>query len=483
MVGKLDKEIIEKFKEFQKSEVGKQYKDLEIETIKFKDNTFGNIISEFIKGSTPKYSTEKTDTIVIKSGQARGNYNKFNFNKIAYLDIGKVKNPKYLKQGDILINTTGVGTAGRVTLFDLDDKYVSDSHITALRYDLKKFNKFYLLYFFINYGFKKLESMAEGTGGQVELSINLVKNITIPIPEDLDERFYTSLKIQEMIVEFLEYSFNEIKVIRGRIDKRYKIFKRLEKALIPSTFIKDYVKVAFARYAKEKNIGFNIIDVEFEIKRIYSDKKNDNDVICQKRMGFTPKTSSNGDINWFSVRDLGEVDGLYINNPNSRKKTTMSLIKQSVDKNNTGKSEKLISIKKNDILISFKLTVGVVKIYNDDEPLYCNEAIDILTVDAKVTDSRYVAYNCILEYPRYGTKTNNGITLNDDDKKNIKIFIPKDLENYNSLEIQKIIADFIEYTENRLQKEFDRMDMGYHNLERLHKTYLARTFSLIDWGE
>jgi len=199
-------------------------------------------------------------------------------------------------------------------------------------------------------------------------------------------------------------------------------------------------------------------------------------------MGFTPKTSSMGNINWFSVKDLGEIKGLYINNPNSRKKTTMELIKQSIDKRNTGKSEKLISIKKNDILISFKLTVGVVKIYNSDEPLYCNEAIDILTVDEKVTDSRYIAYNCILEYPNYGTKTNNGVTLNDDDKKNIKIFIPKDLENYSSLEIQKIIADFIEYTENRLQKEFDRMDKGYDNLRLLHKTYLARTFSLINWG-
>jgi hypothetical protein len=198
-------------------------------------------------------------------------------------------------------------------------------------------------------------------------------------------------------------------------------------------------------------------------------------------MGFTPKTSNYGDINWFSVKDLGEVDGLYINQPNSHKKTTMELIKQSVDKNNTGKSEKLIPIKKNDILVSFKLTVGVVKIYNSTEPLYCNEAIDILTVNEEVTDSRYVAYNCILEYPNYGTKTNNGVTLNDDDKKNIKIYIPKDLKNYTSLEIQKIIADFIEYTENRLQKEFDKMDEGYEALELLHKTYLARTFSLIEW--
>ena len=50
------------------------------------------------------------------------------------------------------------------------------------------------------------------------------------------------------------------------------------------------------------------------------------------------------------------------------------------------------------------------------------------------------------------------------------------------MEIQKIIADFIEYTEDRLQKEFDRMDTAYHNLERLYNTYLGRIFRLIDWG-
>jgi len=468
MVGKLDKEIIEKFKEFQEK-TGK-HSELYIEDVKFENISLSNEeYFTFVKGKN-KYiqryiKVNKGDYPILGSSLK---------NSCISAYIKPIDESDIVNQKSVTFNKDNA--KGSVPFFR-DYPYLMDRHHIAIIPDSKLVDAKYLEKSLIRF----FEQSKFGWGDNVA-DVSAVEKYFIPIPKDLDERFNTSFKIQEAIVDFLEYSFNEIEVIRERIDKRYAIFERLEKALIPSTFIKDYVKVAFARYAKEKSIGFNIADVEFEIKRIYSDKKNDNDVICQKRMGFTPKTSSNGDINWFSVRDLGEVGGLYINNPNSRKKTTISLIKQSVDKNNTGKSEKLISIKKNDILISFKLTVGVVKIYNDNEPLYCNEAIDILTVDAKVTDSRYVAYNCILEYPNYGTKTNNGITLNDDDKKNIKIFIPKDLENYNSLEIQKIIADFIEYTENRLQKEFDRMDMGYHNLKRLHKTYLGRTFSLIDWG-
>jgi hypothetical protein len=280
-------------------------------------------------------------------------------------------------------------------------------------------------------------------------------------------------------VEFLEDGFARIERIRANIDKRYNLVERLEKSLIPSAFMRDYIKVSFGKYAKEHGIGFGIMDVEFEIKRLHSN--NEDELICKKKMGFTPQTIAEGTINWFSVKDLGQAKELYIDKPNTLKKTTMNLIKQQVDKNNTGKSEKLISIKKGDILISFKLTVGVVKIYNSDELAYCNEAIDILTLNNGY-DNRYIAYNCMLEYPKYGTKTNNGVTLNDEDKKQIKMYIPKPLNNYTSLEIQKIIADFIEIKQKKIQRHYDKLEVGYDALRRLHKTYLARTFTLIDWG-
>ncbi len=464
MVGKLDKEIIEKFKEFQKAT--KKYIDLDIEKIKFENEKLETIIDIFDNQRIALSSNERN--------KRKGKYPYYGASGIIdYID-------DYIYDGRYLIvSEDGENLRARKTpiAFFASGKFWVNNHAHILKGKENILFDEYLKYFIDS---NKLYDYISFSS-QPKLSQTNLKKILLPIPKDLNKS-YSSYQIQEAIVEFLEYSFKEIDTIRERIDKRYVIFERLKKALIPSTFIKDYVKIAFGRYAKEKGIDFNITDVEFEIKRIHSDKKYDKDVICKKRMGFTPKTSTLGDINWFSVKDLGEVQGLYINNPNSYKKTTMELIKQSVDKKNTGKSEKLIPIKKNDILISFKLTVGVVKIYNSTEPLYCNEAIDILTVDETIADPRYIAYNCILEYPNYGTKTNNGITLNDDDKKNIKIFIPKDLKNYKSLEIQKIIADFIEYTENRLQKEFDRMDRGYSNLKRLHKTYLARTFSLIDWG-
>ena len=470
MVGKLDKEIIKKFIEFQEK-TGK-HSELYIEDVEFEEKALKYIadfpamtrISGGIDKSISEFnllsSTEKNNYKPLISGTVENNQ----ISGYVYID----RLSKNSLSNENVISWTRINSE----VFFIQENPVctnDDSFVMEVKKDyviryVQLASMVMMRYKQFNWGNK---------AGKTK-----VKEVEIPIPKDLDERFYTSLKIQEAIVDFLEYSFNEIEVIRERIDKRYAIFERLEKALIPSTFIKDYVKVAFARYAKEKSIGFNITDVEFEIKRIYSDKKNDSDVICKKRMGFTPKTSKIDDINWFRVEDLNDINGLYIEEPNTVKKTTMDKV---IAKN--GKtSSKNISIQKGDILVSFLATPGIVKIYNSDKISYCNQALDILTPNEGI-DNRYLAYNCMLEYPKYGKKQTMGINLDNPEKMKIKILIPKDLKNYNSLKIQKIIADFIEYTENRLQKEFDRMDMGYHNLKRLHKTYLGRTFSLIDWGE
>jgi hypothetical protein len=467
MVGKLDKEIIEKFEEFQEK-TGK-HSELYIEDVEFENISLSNEkYFTFIKGKN-KYiqryiKVNKGDYPILGSSLK---------NSCISAYIKPIDESDIVNQESVTFNKDNA--KGSVPFFR-DYPYLMDRHHIAIIPNDDLVNAKYLEKSLIRF----FEQSKFGWGDNVA-DVSAVKKHLVPIPQDLN-KFYSSYQIQEAIVEFLEYSFNEIETIKERIDKRYKIFERLKKALIPSTFIKDYVKVAFGRYAKEKGIGFNITDVEFEIKRIHAGKDNVDDLICEKRMGFTPKNNSHGDINWFSVRDLGRNKELYINNPNTSKKTTMNLIKQQVDKKNTGKSEKLIPIKKDDILISFKLTVGVVKIYNSEKPAYCNEAIDILTVNDNIY-SKYVAYNCMLEYPKYGTKTNNGVTLNDDDKKKIKIFIPKPLENYTSYKIQKIIADFIEDIENELQVEFDKMDKAYRALKRLHTAYLARTFTLIDWGE
>jgi len=491
MIGVLNKEIIEKFKEFQK--ITEKYKDLNIENVEFeikrihsdkKDDP--DVICKKRMGFTPKTTLEgDINWFSVKDLNSIGGLvieypntaKKTTMNLIKESvdkqNTGKSEKLLPIKKGDILVSFKL--SVGIVKIYNSNLPAYCNEAIDILTPNENIYNK-YLAYNCLieypKYGVK--------TNNGFTLNDEKKKEIKIYIPKDLNKK-YTSYKIQEVIVEFLEDTFNKIDNIKNNINKRYSIYKRLQKALIPSTFNKKHAKITFEKYAKEHNIDFDITDIEFDIKKIISDKKDDPDVICKKRMGFTPKTAPDGDINWFRVEDLNEIKGVYINNPNTIKKTTMDLIRKKVDPKGTGKSEKLLPIKKGDILVSFLATPGVAKIYNSEIKAYCNQAIDILSVNPEIAYNKYIAYNCSYEYPKYAQEQMMGFNLNDDDKKKIKIYIPKPLKSYSSLDIQKIIADFIEFHENRFQKEFENMDRAHELCEKLRKLYLSKTFSLLRW--
>ena len=159
---------------------------------KFEMKALATIATFIQRGKNPVYGEEGIQ--VIKSGQARGGI-EFDFSKVYFATNYDSEDKRILKKGDILINSTGVGTAGRVTLFDLNGKYAVDNHITILRTKngVDNLYVFYTLAYGI--GFKNIEAMAAGTSGQIELSVSTIQNIKIPLPP---------IDIQKKIVEECE---------------------------------------------------------------------------------------------------------------------------------------------------------------------------------------------------------------------------------------------------------------------------------------
>lgn len=159
---------------------------------KFEMKALATIATFIQRGKNPVYGEEGIQ--VIKSGQARGGI-EFDFSKVYFATNYDSEDKRILKKGDILINSTGVGTAGRVTLFDLNGKYTVDNHITILRTKngVDNLYVFYTLAYGI--GFKNIEAMAAGTSGQIELSVSTIQNIKIPLPP---------IDIQKKIVEECE---------------------------------------------------------------------------------------------------------------------------------------------------------------------------------------------------------------------------------------------------------------------------------------
>lgn len=93
-----------------------------------------------------------------------------------------VPDEKLLRFGDILINSTGVGTLGRAAVFDIEaDGVTCDSHVTILRpKDVA------LLGEFVAYTIQLLqpyfESMASGSTGQAELGRELIGRTKVLVP-------------------------------------------------------------------------------------------------------------------------------------------------------------------------------------------------------------------------------------------------------------------------------------------------------------
>ena len=172
------------------------------------------------RGKSPSYGDSSIQ--VIKSGQARG-FHDFDFTQKFYLSSTVELDERKLQKGDILINSTGVGTAGRVTAFNLDGDYVVDSHITIFRPNERILPEYGLLVLAVGIGFKSLEKMADGSSGQIELAIDTIKNIKLPVPP---------LPIQQHIVDEcaiidLEYNTTRMSIEEYR-QKINDIFNELD---------------------------------------------------------------------------------------------------------------------------------------------------------------------------------------------------------------------------------------------------------------
>lgn len=187
-----------------RGKIAKIFNDLEVISGGVKRFKINELCSLLKRGKSPKYGNSAVQ--VIKSGQARG-YSSFEFKERYYLSEEVNLDERKLQKGDLLINSTGVGTAGRVTLFDLDGDFVADSHITIFRTNEKLLPKFGL-YSLANIGFKTIEKMANGSSGQIELNLSTIENIAFVVPDIAEQ--------QTIITQINEWE-NKIAMLEGKM--------------------------------------------------------------------------------------------------------------------------------------------------------------------------------------------------------------------------------------------------------------------------
>ena len=140
-----------------------------------------DLIIYISRGITPKY-TEKSDNSCIVLNQKCIRDFSINFNPSRKNDIllKKISDEKFIEQYDVLINSTGVGTLGRVAQFldNAPNSITVDSHITIVRPNSNKIHPLFFGYL-LKSKQNEIESFAQGTTGQTELSRDDLKNMVV----------------------------------------------------------------------------------------------------------------------------------------------------------------------------------------------------------------------------------------------------------------------------------------------------------------
>lgn len=229
MIKKREKQIL-LFDELVKSRFIEMFGD-PIKNEKGWDKIFIEEIASLVsRGKTPKY-VEKSKIGVIN--QACIYWEKIKFENIKYHE--DKKDILILQDQDILINSTGTGTLGRVNIFiknkEKDIIYTIDTHITLLRLKQWKSNSIYLKNYFRIPIIQKylINKCVNGSTNQIELSKEKFNNFRVLLPP---------LSLQNEFAEFVEKT-NKLKFLYNL--KRYISINLLKKLIIEILFFLTFL--------------------------------------------------------------------------------------------------------------------------------------------------------------------------------------------------------------------------------------------------
>ncbi len=154
---------------------------------KWKWVTLQQICSYIQRGKSPKYSDVQQYPVISQKCNQRDGVNYRDAKFINPTTVESYNDNRILQDRDLLLNSTGTGTLGRIGQYCLKENpwgwAVADSHVTVIRCNENIANSFFLLKYIEFYSIqKKFELLASGSTNQKELSLQTVKTYPVPLP-------------------------------------------------------------------------------------------------------------------------------------------------------------------------------------------------------------------------------------------------------------------------------------------------------------
>ena len=152
-----------------------------------------DICSYIHRGKSPKYSDIKKYPVV---AQKCNQWSGFSLEKAKFIDpqsVSSYSEEQFLKDEDLMWNSTGLGTLGRMAIYDSRfnpyELAVADSHVTVIRpykhYAMAK----YLYFYFSSYTVQSvIEDKSDGSTKQKELATKTVKAYLVPLPPFAEQK-------------------------------------------------------------------------------------------------------------------------------------------------------------------------------------------------------------------------------------------------------------------------------------------------------
>ncbi len=189
--------------------------------------TISDITEYLSRGKQPKYATRSSLPVINqKAIRWFGIQNKY----LKYIDpiqFDQWESERFIRSGDILCNSTGIGTVGRaclVTQHDLEPPKVVDSHVTIVRPNQAAVEPRFLFSWIQSSKVQEnIVSLATGVTKQIELNRAMIASMRVPIAP-LDE--------QRRIADKLDGLLARVGACRDRLDRVPIILERFRQTVL-----------------------------------------------------------------------------------------------------------------------------------------------------------------------------------------------------------------------------------------------------------
>ena len=151
-----------------------------------------NLVSKEIKrGKSPKYSAQgKTFVFAQKCNVKAGG---IDMSLAKFLEDSAFRlypTEEYMLDNDIVVNSTGNGTLGRIGIFHDSDRIgngeiVPDSHVTIVRTIFNIVARY--IYYVLKYYQPSLEKQGAGSTNQTELKPAAIASLLVPLPPKAEQ--------------------------------------------------------------------------------------------------------------------------------------------------------------------------------------------------------------------------------------------------------------------------------------------------------